>query len=453
MSPFWENPPASNAKPHDDDEKPPVLVEWTPSPATAPLPAPGDAKMPPAPLKPADAVTTQPDVAEGDAAAPTAPTGDEAKAAADASAPATPSPADTPAGTPEDAATTPPAEGDAAPTTPEAPATAEQTAPAAAPTVPTEVPVTAESPEEDLKRPVAVCPQCGGSVDSDGYCTQCGAKAPLPRDHMEEDPATWVAGVSDRGVRHSRNEDAMALWADDAGRAVLVICDGVSMSEDSDTAALAAARAIRDRLSQAGTFASDASRGAARLAAVIDAAALGNEAVISHTRPESENSAACTLALVVIDGTSALVGNLGDSRVYWIAGDGGQILSLDDSVAQDLIQQGTARKAAEEAKDAHAITRWLGKDATDVVPRTADFAVPGDGWLVVCSDGLWNYASSAEEMATQVKAASEASAAPLDVGRALVAWATAQGGKDNISVALARFGANLPVESASEGVA
>ena len=59
--------------------------------------------------------------------------------------------------------------------------------------------------------PRAPCLQCGGAVDDDGYCTQCGTKAPSQRDHFEEQPAPWVAGVCDRGIRHHRNEDAMAL--------------------------------------------------------------------------------------------------------------------------------------------------------------------------------------------------------------------------------------------------
>lgn len=85
---------------------------------------------------------------------------------------------------------------------------------------------------------VQSCPRCGGSIDFDGYCEMCGAKAPSIRDHFEENPADWVAGVSDRGIRHPRNEDALALdgTAQIGGRAVLVVCDGVSMSSDSDVA-------------------------------------------------------------------------------------------------------------------------------------------------------------------------------------------------------------------------
>ena len=95
-----------------------------------------------------------------------------------------------------------------------------------------------------------VCAACGGAVAEDGYCGTCGARAAAPRDHFVEQPAPWVAAVCDRGIRHPRNEDAVAVAADPepGTRAVLVVCDGVSSSIDSDVASLAGARAARDVL-------------------------------------------------------------------------------------------------------------------------------------------------------------------------------------------------------------
>ena len=103
---------------------------------------------------------------------------------------------------------------------------------------------------DDLGGTASICQSCGGQVSSDGYCGTCGARAPRLRDHFSEQPAAWVAAVCDRGIRHTRNEDAVALAADPepGSRAVLVVCDGVSNSIDSDVASLAAARAARDVL-------------------------------------------------------------------------------------------------------------------------------------------------------------------------------------------------------------
>ena len=56
-----------------------------------------------------------------------------------------------------------------------------------------------------------VCESCSSShISADGYCESCGRKVRSGRDHQEVDLA-MVAGVTDRGLRHHRNEDAMAL--------------------------------------------------------------------------------------------------------------------------------------------------------------------------------------------------------------------------------------------------
>src|SRR5437763_16871162 len=68
---------------------------------------------------------------------------------------------------------------------------------------------------------------------------------PSSRDHAEVDLGP-AAGVSDRGLRHHRNEDAMAQAAEQApdGPAVVaVVCDGVSSSARPDEAYLVAAQA------------------------------------------------------------------------------------------------------------------------------------------------------------------------------------------------------------------
>jgi serine/threonine protein phosphatase PrpC len=309
-------------------------------------------------------------------------------------------------------------------------------------------PVGAEpGPVPSAPAPGPVCASCGGTLE-DGYCTVCGAKAVSPRDHYIEQPASWVAACCDRGIRHHKNEDATAVAADPepGSRAVLVVCDGVSTSTDSDVAALAGARSARDVLvaARATGLGVTASRAAALAQALGNASAQANQAVIANTAPESDNAASCTFAAAVIEGHLVVFGNVGDSRVYWLpdvgAGDPLQ-LSVDDSVAQVRIEMGVSREDAENGPQAHAITKWLGRDSPDVVPRTGSVEVSVPGWLMVCSDGLWNYCSDAGDLQALVGATqAEVGADPRPLAEALVAWANDQGGRDNISVALARHG-------------
>lgn len=294
-----------------------------------------------------------------------------------------------------------------------------------------------------LPRP---CRSCGGTVGTDGYCETCGTKAPSERDHYVEQPASWVAACCDRGVRHHRNEDATAVAAsaEVGDRAVLVVCDGVSTADDSDLASLAAARAARDVLvsSRPAGLGLPESRAAAIEAALVTAAEKANEAVIAATPADAPNPASCTYVAAVLEGDLCVIGNIGDSRAYWItdpgAGDPIQ-LTVDDSVAQVRIAAGVPKDEAEAGPQAHAILKWLGRDSEDIRPTTGSVLLNGSGWLLVCSDGLWNYASEATELQALIaQLTATAGTDPLPLAEAMVRWACDQGGRDNISVALAR---------------
>ncbi|GAA1888521.1 protein phosphatase 2C domain-containing protein [Lapillicoccus jejuensis] len=303
--------------------------------------------------------------------------------------------------------------------------------------------------------PAAVCAACGEGHFEDGYCDVCGAKEPDPRDHYEEAPAAWVAGVCDIGRRHHRNEDALALDAspEPLRRAALVVCDGVSNSVDSHVASLAASRAARDVLDDpvprgAGTRTAFVANAVQRLT---DAVLAARDAVVATAAPTEtplDSPPSCTLVAALVGDGVAVVGNVGDSRAYWLpddpAGDARQ-LTRDDSFAAEQIAAGVPREEAETGKGAHAITRWLGVDAPeDLTPHTADLDLDRDGWLLVCSDGLWNYCSDAEALrllvADTVADLGADGHHPPTLARALVDWANDRGGIDNISVALARVG-------------
>ncbi len=302
-----------------------------------------------------------------------------------------------------------------------------------------------------------LCAQCGEGHYEDGYCDNCGTKQRDPRDHFAEEPAPWVAGVCDIGIRHSRNEDAMALHADPAqlSFAVLVVCDGVSNSTDSHIASLAASRAARDVLDDPvargmGTRTAIVASMAARLDESVQAALA---AVVATTADrEVENPPSCTFVAAIIDDGLAVVGNVGDSRAYWLPDDPAapaRQLTRDDSFAAEQISAGMSREEAETSPGAHAITRWLGVDAPeDLTPHTADLDLVDDGWLMVCSDGLWNYCSDATDLRALVHATmarlGTGARHPGSLAQGLTDFALERGGMDNITVTLARVGAVDP---------
>lgn len=251
------------------------------------------------------------------------------------------------------------------------------------------------------------------------------------RNHHLRNPAEWLAGCSDVGRRHVLNQDAFSVAVRSDGTAVAAVSDGVSSAADAERASLVAVGAASRTLSELvddGASADDALQAAflAAQTAVLDAAELG---------PPS----ACTMVACVLTADEIVVGNIGDSRAYWLGDDGHGIqLSTDDSMAEARIQLGLTREQAEASEQAHAITRWLGRDVEDVTPTLRRHHPRGPGWMVLCTDGLWNYASSPEQMGELVHGLAATAPSVAGLAEELVAWARSRGGHDNITVVLAR---------------
>jgi serine/threonine protein phosphatase PrpC len=128
-------------------------------------------------------------------------------------------------------------------------------------------------------------------------------------------------------------------------------------------------------------------------------------------------------------------------------------LGEDDSFAAEQMREGMPRKEAETGAQAHAITRWLGVDSpADLTPHTAVQPLTEDGWLMLCSDGLWNYCSEPTDLrdlvARTVAELGPHGRHPLTLAQRLVDFANAAGGVDNITVAAVRVGATDPAPPA-----
>jgi serine/threonine protein phosphatase PrpC len=311
--------------------------------------------------------------------------------------------------------------------------------------------------EQTPDRPA--CVACGlGDVGTDGHCEHCGHAQPRPRDHQELE-LEGAAAVSDRGLRHHRNEDAFAVSAmslpDSTPAVVAVVCDGVSSAYRPDDASAAAAETVNESLLDA-LEQGAAPEEAMRKALVSGAQAVTDLACEDHPDPDRvphRNAPACTCVIVVTVRDVFTVGWVGDSRAYWIPDDRARPparLTEDDSWAARMVAAGimSEEEAYSDAR-AHAITGWLGADAVELEPHTASFQPDEPGVVVVCTDGLWNYAESSAELASVVP--SDARHRPLRAARALVGVALDCGGHDNITVAVLPFPTTVGTAVAGEG--
>ena len=271
----------------------------------------------------------------------------------------------------------------------------------------------------------------------------------MSHDHQEID-LSLIAGVTDRGLRHRQNEDAMELAvvpAADGPVLVAVVCDGVSTSIRPAEASLAAAQAAAEVLrtaAQDGTDLTEASSAAVRSA----------ESAVASLAESPGGVGSATFVSAVITSSAATLCWLGDSRAYWLgapatpapespapespAPETAQRLTRDDSLAEEMVAAGLL--PADEALSsphAHVVTRWVGADPGEATPHVVTFEPPGPGVLMLCSDGLWNYQPDAGKLAELALPAALTN--PLGAAQALVTFAIEAGGRDNITVVLAPF--------------
>jgi serine/threonine protein phosphatase PrpC len=293
------------------------------------------------------------------------------------------------------------------------------------------------------------CRGCGRSAeqdaDGDEFCPQCGLRYRGGSDRVEVDLGA-LAGVSDRGLVHAHNEDAMALgrYADASqdGRVAAVVCDGVSSSRAPERAAQAAAEAALDVLLDSATAESCERR-------VRDAVASAARAVAARSTGDGHDDPSCTIVAAVVDATDAArpritVGWIGDSRAYWLAAPGAaepsRRLTVDDSWATEMREPEDIDDAATlNDPHAHVLTRWLGPGGASE-PGVALFTPDGPGMVLLCTDGLWNYLPVAADLAKTALAVTDADGdddgLALRRAAALTTVALEAGGRDNITVAV-----------------
>ncbi|MEQ9568537.1 MAG: hypothetical protein RLN85_22455, partial [Pseudomonadales bacterium] len=136
------------------------------------------------------------------------------------------------------------------------------------------------------------------------------------------------------------------------------------------------------------------------------------------------------------------IAHVGDSRAYRLRDGSFELLTEDHSLLQELIRKGFyTREEARQSDQKNVITRALGIDPRVTVDIAEEITDVGDIYLA-CSDGLTDMVSDNEihrilqENDEDIETAADE----------LVLAANENGGKDNISVILARVVNPFPLE-------
>lgn len=226
----------------------------------------------------------------------------------------------------------------------------------------------------------------------------------------------WGA-ATDVGRRRSTNEDSFAVVPP-----LFAVADGMGGHSAGDVAS----GAVVGRLAEAAE--SSPVLGAGELALALERATRD----IDRLAGQTEFGVGTTVTGVVLRETAGaaelLVFNVGDSRVYRLAGNELRRLTKDHSVVQELVDAGMLAEAdAEQHPDANVITRAVGFGAApmpDYVPVPARAGLR----LLVCSDGL-----TREVPEAGIRMCLAARLSPAETAAALIDAALAGGGRDNIT--------------------
>jgi len=155
-----------------------------------------------------------------------------------------------------------------------------------------------------------------------------------------------------------------------------------------------------------------------------------NRAVFEQRRT-SNTDMGSTLVMAVLEGTTAYLANVGDSRCYLVNAAGIRRLTVDHSLVERLVSSG--QLTPEEARhhpQRNVIYRTIGDRAQAEADTFVQSLAPGDR-LCLCSDGLSGMLRDEEIQHVMMQCAS-----PQEACRQLVAAANANGGEDNITVVI-----------------
>ena len=252
-----------------------------------------------------------------------------------------------------------------------------------------------------------------------------------------------VFARTDVGMHRSGNEDSFLVADLTAGKiglgpdvsthqlgergSLMIVSDGMGGAAAGEIASEMAVTSMRESLAEvnSSTEVSEQLKSAAEAA---------NERIWNHSQDNPELSGmGATLTAVLVQGTTAYIAQVGDSRAYLIRRDQIKQLTKDQSLAQMLVDSGAIKPDQMDSVPQNVIMQAMGTQPAVKVAMTAVELFRND-CLVICSDGLSNKVPPNElrEMIQEVEDLTEAC-------RLLIDKANERGGEDNITVIIARF--------------
>lgn len=249
-----------------------------------------------------------------------------------------------------------------------------------------------------------------------------------------------MVGLTDAGMVRSNNEDSIGVWPE-LGAAVLA--DGMGGYKGGEVASGITVNVIRERLADqlaaiktpGEVAAEDDGRYTHESQAARESIEVANATVLATAQSQPQfHKMGTTVVVVVFYDNRLTMAHVGDSRLYRVRAGEMEQLTRDHSLLQELVDRGFY--TLEEAKaslNKNVVTRALGIESAVAVEMNEDVALRDDVYLL-CSDGLSDMVEDAQIASIIASHTDDLATA----ARRLVELANSNGGKDNISVILAK---------------
>ncbi|RKZ34869.1 MAG: Stp1/IreP family PP2C-type Ser/Thr phosphatase [Gammaproteobacteria bacterium] len=254
-----------------------------------------------------------------------------------------------------------------------------------------------------------------------------------------------IAGVSDVGKKRAHNEDSIGS---DTGLGVTVLADGMGGYKAGEVASAIAVDQIMEEMRQGlpklrpGEI--DEESGYSKESLLMKAAiGKANETILTtaESQPQCQGMGTTVVAAMFYD-DRITVAHVGDSRMYRLRSDEFEQITVDHSLLQELIEKGFyTPEEAKKSLNKNLVTRAVGIEHAVNADVTEEVVKPGDIYLL-CSDGLSDLVEDEEIHLTL----NEFSDNLQKAAEILVRKANDMGGKDNISVILARTLKSFPAK-------
>jgi protein phosphatase len=237
-------------------------------------------------------------------------------------------------------------------------------------------------------------------------------------------------GLTDVGRRRESNEDDFLL---EPGRGVYAVADGMGGHAAGEIASRLAIETLHEVLQRNDTPSKPmSSEDAAEWlrSAVVEANRRICDSIRLH---EERRGMGTTVVALVHSGDDAVIGHVGDSRMYLLRG--GELLRMtsDHSWVNEQVKLGLMNDdTAQRHPMRNIVTRALGSRPDVLVDLTSLQIRPGDVFLL-CSDGLNTMLADDQIHAVMLAHRHD----PEGACRALVEEANRRGGDDNVTVVVA----------------